>query len=175
MAESKYGKYVFREPIQRTIRGTQGLHFCGDREECLGAVHPGLQAGFIMHMITKPFLMEETPHAHDSDQIIFILGPNLSNLFEFDAEIELCLGEECEKQIIDTPAIVFIPKGMIHCPLEFTRVGKPIFFGHLDFASEYSRSIGDASAEALSPHRKLITKYTPEEADKMRGRTLRKH
>jgi len=173
MAETKYGKYVIREPIQRSLRGTQGLHFCGE-PTCLGAQHRGFPAEFTMHMIAHPHLMEENPHAHNSDQIIYVLGPNPSNLFEFDAEVELCLGEECEKQIIDTASIVYVPKGMIHCPLKFARVDKPIFFGHIDFSPEYGRSAGDVSAQAMAPHSKQWTKYTPEEADKMRGRTLRK-
>jgi hypothetical protein len=50
------------------------------------------------------------------------------NMAELDAEIEIGFGEEQEIHTITTPASVYIPKGLIHCPLEFKRVGKPILF-----------------------------------------------
>ena len=54
-----------------------------------------------------------------------------------DAEIEMGLGEEQEIHKITTPASVYIPKGLVHCPLNFRRVGKPILFVHATLASKY--------------------------------------
>jgi hypothetical protein len=48
--------------------------------------------------------------------------------FDFDAEISLCMGEEMEEYIITQPTIVRIPPGITHCPLNFKRIDKPVFF-----------------------------------------------
>jgi hypothetical protein len=50
------------------------------------------------------------------------------NLRDFGAEIELCLGEEQEKHIINSSTAVYIPKELPHCPLNFKVIKKPIVF-----------------------------------------------
>lgn len=57
---------------------------------------------------------------------------------DFGAEVELVMGEEGEKHIINTTTWVFIPKGVLHCPLDFKRVDKPLMFGHIMFAPTYN-------------------------------------
>jgi hypothetical protein len=53
------------------------------------------------------------------------------------AEIEIGLGPEREIHTITSPTAVFIPKGMVHCPLDFKRVDKPILLLHTSIASDY--------------------------------------
>jgi len=36
------------------------------------------------------------------------------------------MGEELEKHVFTRPTIVSIPEGLAHCPLEVTRVDRPI-------------------------------------------------
>ena len=79
---------------------------------------------------TKPHLMVSTTHVHDCDEYLFFLGTNFEDMNDFDAEIELYMGEEGEKYIITVPTIVYVPARMIHCPLNFTRINKPVFFFH---------------------------------------------
>jgi hypothetical protein len=59
------------------------------------------------------------------------------NMGELGADIEIGLGEEQEIHKITTPTTVYIPAGMIHCPLEFKRVDKPVLFVHCTLASKY--------------------------------------
>ena len=59
----------------------------------------------------------------------------LEDMFDFDAEIELYL--EGEKHIIEKTTIVYIPGGMMHCPLYINRVGKPFLFNNMYFTAEY--------------------------------------
>jgi hypothetical protein len=56
---------------------------------------------------------------------------------DFGAEVELEMGEEAEKHIINTTTWVYIPAGLLHCPLIFKKVDKPIMFGHVMFAPTY--------------------------------------
>jgi hypothetical protein len=46
----------------------------------------------------------------------------------YDAEVDLWIGKELEKHTISAATIVFIPKGVLHCPLNFRKINKPILF-----------------------------------------------
>ena len=50
------------------------------------------------------------------------------------------LGNEQGKYVINTPTSVYIPKGFIHCPLNFTRVDKPILLVHATLAPKYYKT-----------------------------------
>jgi hypothetical protein len=164
MAETKYGDYVIREPLHQSMTGIPTLHACAE-EGCVASKIPDFPNEITMMVITAPVNMNPNPHAHDYDQILAFLGSNPLNLFEFDAEIEVSLGEEGEKQLIDTTSLVFIPKGLIHCPINFKRIGKPVIFMHICDAPQYTRSAGDLSSH---PSHSIRVKYPLEEILKLR-------
>ena len=58
---------------------------------------------------------------------------------DFGAEVELYLGDEGEKHIIDKTTVVHVPAGLSHCPLNFTKVDKPIIFMDIYPAAEYKQ------------------------------------
>ena len=76
--------------------------------------------------LTEPFLMVAEAHNHDFDQVIFFMGGDPGNGVDYDAEVEFGLGGQ--NNIIDYPACVYIPKGLMHGPLNIKRVTKPIMF-----------------------------------------------
>lgn len=78
--------------------------------------------------LTEPFLMVAEAHTHDFDQIIFLLGGDPADVTGFDAEVEMSLGEPLEKHVINYPSCIYIPAGLMHCPLNFKTVSKPIMF-----------------------------------------------
>ncbi len=168
MAETKYGKYVMREPIVKG-RYAPTIHICGEKHKCgekycAGSNFPNFPAEQALMCITEPFMMNVPPHAHDYDQLLYFLGGNPINFFDFGAEVELYLGKEGEKHVIDTTTIVYLPKGLIHGPLNFRRVDKPIMVGHICFAPKYSRSEGD-----MDGHPQIYETYSTEEIIKLRG------
>ena len=165
MAETKYGKYIIREPIEKG-RMSPSIHLCAE-ENCIGTQYPSFPAEITTVTVTQPTEMNPKPHAHEYDQFLCFYGPNPANPYEFDGEVEVYLGEEGEKHVIDTMSIVYLPKGLVHCPLKFTRVGKPIFFTHLCFHPTYTRSVGDMSGH---PPHSSRTKFSTAEADQLRGR-----
>jgi hypothetical protein len=75
--------------------------------------------------ITEPVSMGNPTHKHPFDQWIYLIGET-DNFAELDADIEMTLGDEVIK--INYPCYIFIPKGVMHCPLDVTRVGKPFIF-----------------------------------------------
>jgi len=159
LSETKYGKYIIKEPLEN-IRGYPSIHACG-HEECFIRL-PGFPADLQLMYITEPFTMVGRPHWHDSDEILFILGGNPANFFEFDAEVEVYLGEEQEKHVIENTSIVYVPKGMPHGPIIIKRVGKPFLWGHILFASTYT-SVG----HQIPTHRQRVL-FTPEEIRRLR-------
>lgn len=130
MTERKYGKHFITECTK-------------PRPESWGPVASGL---FDMHKVkevfpesnvtgsgvyfSKPHVMVNTTHIHDFDEYLFFLGTNFADMDDFDAEVELYMGEEGEKYVITSPTVVYVPANLIHCPLKFVKVNKPVFFFH---------------------------------------------
>jgi mannose-6-phosphate isomerase-like protein (cupin superfamily) len=95
--------------------------------------------------ISEPFEMVLETHSHDFDQFLIFVGGDIHNMPDLGGEVELTLGEnekELEKFVFTTATAVYIPAGLLHCPLNFKKVNdpnKPILFHDLFFASEYKR------------------------------------
>ena len=76
--------------------------------------------------LTEPFLMVAESHNHDFDQIIFFMGGDPNNIVDYDAEVEMGLGDTIHT--FNYPACIRIPKGLMHGPLNIKTVNKPIMF-----------------------------------------------
>jgi hypothetical protein len=87
--------------------------------------------------IMEPCRMEEYPHSHDFDMYLHFVSYDYEHMNELFAEITIGLGEEQELHTFTTPTSVYIPAGMIHCPLIFKRVDKPVILFHTSIASKY--------------------------------------
>lgn len=75
--------------------------------------------------ITEPVTMGLPTHKHPHDQWIWLIGEP-EHFHEFDADVEMTLGDKIVK--INYPCYIFIPKNVMHCPLDVKRVGKPFIF-----------------------------------------------
>ena len=89
---------------------------------------PGAKFNVGFQIFVKPFFLDRVQQRHKEDEYLIFLGGTFPNLFDFDAEISLCIGEEMEEYIIPEPTIVRIPAGVQHCPLNFKKINKPVFF-----------------------------------------------
>jgi hypothetical protein len=130
--KTKYGKYVIRHPVKIGGFGPE-LQYTGENDY-------KTDFSLLILRITKPVLMEEFAHYHDFDMFLYFLSFDPDNMGDLGAEIEIGLGPESERHIITTPTSVYIPKGMIHCPLHFKRVDKPILFIHPFLAPKYVKA-----------------------------------
>jgi hypothetical protein len=88
--------------------------------------------------ITRPVSMEES-HSHNYDEIFQFFGANAEDISDFDAVIELPLGPEKEMHVITGPAIVYVPKGLLHAPLNFKVINKPVIFLNVANTSGYQK------------------------------------
>jgi len=129
MATTKYGKYVVKRPLN-TEGQWPAFMYTGETD---------YKSNFTIYFIrvTEPVLMEEYAHSHDFDMYLHFLSYDPYNMEDLGAEIEIGLGEEQEIHVITTPASVYIPAGLIHCPLNFKRVDKPVLLVHSTLASKY--------------------------------------
>ena len=80
--------------------------------------------------IKEAFLDRES-NFHAEEELLSFVGYDMTDPFgSFDAEIEFWIGKDLnhmEKHIITEPTIVRIPPFTWHCPLEYKRVGKPVY------------------------------------------------
>ena len=78
------------------------------------------------------------PHAHDFDEILAFFGSNPANYHDLGGEVELWLDDE--KHILTKSCMVFIPKGLRHCPMILRRIDTPIFHFSAGPARDYGKT-----------------------------------
>ncbi|MEE8414015.1 MAG: hypothetical protein V3R96_05635 [Dehalococcoidales bacterium] len=127
MTDKKYSQYVLPAPIMRVQH--EGKNATGYNFSSVYAHNGELDSDHTLgfHYITEPYT-EVYPHTHEGHEILCFIGGNPENINEFDAEIELLLGEEGESHVITSPSVFSLPPGLVHGPLTFHRVTKPVFF-----------------------------------------------
>jgi hypothetical protein len=162
MKMKQYEKYIFREPLVKGRLAPQ-VHICGEKhlngdEYCPGSNFPGFPNEVTLFTVVEPGVVS-AKHAHDYDELLYFLGGNPMNFYDFRAEAEILMGEEEERYLIDTTTVIYVPKGLMHCPIYFLKVEKPIMFMHICSSTGYSRSKGDLT----TGHPVNREKYTPEE------------
>lgn len=96
--------------------------------------------------VSVPFEGKEDAHKHDFTEV-FLFVPCTDDLKAYDAETELYVGEEGEKILINQTTAVYIPAGLVHCPIIHKRVGTPFFFVNCPITAEYSAIIGEKKVD----------------------------
>ena len=132
MAESKYDYLKTTGIVRDSIYPPfLGMIFYGQKEE-------GFQIRFTH--VSEPYEMKEQLHKHDFAEV-FVFVPCDADLNAYDAESEINIGEEGEKLVINETTAVYIPAGVMHCPIVHKRVGTPFFFVNCPVTPEYSAII----------------------------------
>ncbi len=149
-AGGKYAKYIFydtkpvspemaalmkqmQQKSQSTVEGTRIVDLDTTRAE--GA--PYMDFVWLWKGSAKGYSEEE--HIHDFDEAIgFIGSKGESNPRELGGEMEVWLGGE--KYLITRSCLIFVPKGIRHCPIRFNQIDSPIFFFTFGMATKYSRT-----------------------------------
>ena len=139
MAMEKYGKYITKGinsdilfPDHQTI---------GPIRFIAGELFKDSKFKIGFEKINHPWIMDPYPLKHfEADQILVFMCSDSADSADFDAEIEFSLGEEQEKYIITKPTMIYVPRGLAHCPLNFKRIGKPVMFVNMIFGN-YTRLV----------------------------------
>lgn len=150
MAETKYGKYIITggklpKPAQSTSSESSSSQ-SGERTGAMvinvddtvikGAFY--LNCALIWKASDKgsPGIV----HSHDDyDEYVGFLGSNPEDPHDLCGEVEMWLDDE--KHILTKSCAVFIPRGLLHCPIYFRRVDRPIFYFSTAPSTTYGKDI----------------------------------
>lgn len=94
--------------------------------------------------VSKPLPME-VPHTHHcADEYLVFTNADMTNFSEFDAEIDVWLGEDAENMemfTITQPTIIRVPPKLYHCPVNFRKINpeKPIVFSAVYLDGDWSK------------------------------------
>ena len=132
MTETKYGKYIITEPIPERIVSKQIAW--GEQRKVPDVatsvvylddtVLPGaLYTECEWHL--KPSTSSVPAHTHDFDEVLAFIGADPENPRDLCGEVELSLGDE--RHILTKTCVVFVPRGLKHCPFSILRADRPIF------------------------------------------------
>jgi hypothetical protein len=152
MAESKYGKYIVTEDLMppqpvEAITAMEDQAKIGkilDRTLLLGiqdSIVPGcpLFAGceILWGLPGGQPVSIEIAHSHEFDEVIGFGGTNRNYPRDLGGEIEFLIGDE--KHILTKTCLIFVPKGVTHCPITFKRIDTPIFMFEAANNSSYKK------------------------------------
>ena len=126
MAEKKNEKYIvtelkapFDEEYNKKYSEWATRVLWLDPKVVPGAFH------FSCSWYLKPPDQHLEKHTHDYDEMLGFFGSNPDDPYDLGGEIEFWL--EDEQYTLTKSCIIFVPKGMEHCPLKVKRVDRPIF------------------------------------------------
>ena len=139
MPKSKYAKYVIDKdlmpaPPQEWIKAMEDQAKEGrtlDRTLLLGIQDCILKGSFfagceiLWGLTGNGPVSIELAHSHDFDEIIGFAGTNRNHPRELGGEIEFHMGDET--LTLTKTSLIFIPKGILHCPVVLKRIDTPIF------------------------------------------------
>jgi hypothetical protein len=133
MAEKKYARYVKKLKFKergpgnyRQVTSVNGREFGIDFNIELGAYWAAglMGAG------------KREAHKHDYNQILFFFGADPDDMGELNAEIELCMGEELEKNRIINTSAMAVPSGLPHFPATITHMDKRFLYMEISCANK---------------------------------------
>ncbi len=122
---AKFDKYVLKQtkPTAKVGAATPQAFDKGPVKDWAGIAHR-----FVWTHVNAPTVIETEAHSHDFDEYLCFCSADPATPFDFGAEVELSLGSEGEKQVITNSSIVCVPKGLVHGPINFIKVSKPVLF-----------------------------------------------
>jgi hypothetical protein len=155
MSESKYGKYIVTEDRMppepaEMVQAMEDQAREGkilDRTMLLGimdTIVPGCPLFVGCEILWglpggKPVSIE-LPHSHDFDEVIGFGGTNRNYPRDLGGEIEFHIGGETH--ILTKTCLIFVPKGVRHCPVTFKRIDTPIFMFETANNATYEKMFG---------------------------------
>jgi hypothetical protein len=134
--ETGFGKYIVNPTINNDVFGQRfyvNNELVGKEEKIVQNLSLEDKAhNFSLAMrwfsVKEPLVLYHSPHTHEYKEYQLFMGGNPMNVEDFDSEVEISLGTEDEKHIIDSTTMVHIKEDLVHRQLNFKKVGKPLIF-----------------------------------------------
>lgn len=120
----KYGKYFF-SGSDRVDDGEHGVTLAVVDQRVVKSSY-GCAISWLYPKKT-PYHVH-TAHIHENAEYLIHIGTNINNPFDLGADVDLYMGKEMERYIINKPTIAYIPRRFIHAPWTPRNVKKPFIF-----------------------------------------------
>ncbi len=134
--EQDYKRYFTNMGVVNTNKwGGEGMSLAAVPKDIIPA-GASISAG--VSVVRSPYMFHDKTHKHNFTEYFYFFGANPNDMNEFDAEVEFTIGEEKEKHLIKQPTIVVVPPGVYHCPLNYAKVGKPIYCVEIFISHKYT-------------------------------------
>jgi hypothetical protein len=140
MAKTKYGKYIITAP-KSNFWDEEGTKKDGpdvitpvvylDDKVLKGAFYVDCSWFWKASKLSPP------THTHDFDEVLTFFGTNPKDPHDLCGEVELWLNDE--KHILTKSCVVFIPRGLKHCPMLIRRADRPIFHFSAGTSGKYTK------------------------------------
>jgi hypothetical protein len=144
MAETKYGKYIISGIPDKVKEQMAKMHKPGVESPGKMLLYTDGEYNPGVYYFTTQWVYgvseEGIPpitHDHSYDEYLGFFGSDTDHPEDLCGEVELSIGDE--KHTITKSCVVFIPKGVSHCPMKFKRVDKPIFYFATTPTTSYSK------------------------------------
>ncbi len=131
MAEIGHGKYVVTQPKENLIvpgwagnlqRDTSTRVMYLDSEVIKGAFY--VECVWFWPTTNKD-IASPAPHIHNYDEVIGFFGTDPNDLNDLGAVIELYI--DGGRNVMNQTFLAFVPKGVVHCPLNILEITRPVF------------------------------------------------
>ena len=98
----------------------------------------GLNASIFWGFCSQPGIWRRGTgsHIHPTDEVLIYVGTDPNKVDYLGAEIEIDLGEEHERHLINKPAVVICPAGLPHTPQVTRWVDKPFAYFAISLSGE---------------------------------------
>lgn len=140
MAESRYERYILREPTRSNHPVSLSAWSTVENSRTAPPyvfLESGKPLEGVNHMVEYMWIWkdnamgattEKPPHKQDCDEIFLFLGTNKNDPNDLGADVEFWLGEgaEADKLIFNTSSLVFVPANLVHMPIIYRNVTKPL-------------------------------------------------
>jgi hypothetical protein len=139
MTDTKYGKLIVTQPKPESEKIDE-IRDGFDVRTPLAYLDSGvIEGAFYVETLWfhKGTAYSPPPHTHDFDEVLAFFGSNPENPHDLCGEVELYLDDE--RHVLTESCVVYIPKGLTHCPMNIIRADRPIFHFSTGPAVKYER------------------------------------
>jgi hypothetical protein len=126
-----HGKYVVTQPKQNlVIPGWAGNLQQDTSTRVMYLDSEVIKGAFYVECVwfwptEKEDKASPAPHTHDYDEVIGFFGTDPNDLSDLGAEIEFYI--DGERNVMTETFLAFVPKGVVHCPLNILKITRPVF------------------------------------------------
>ena len=110
----------------------------------------GATVCFMYDIIQRECVLGDLHMHHGIEEYLFFTGSDINHFFDFDAEIELQIGEDpdhTETYTITEPTVVQIPPDMWHGPVVFKKIGAPINYMPIYLNGKYGKVVREQGVD----------------------------